>query len=129
MRSELTLSRELLPPGSTVLCAVSGGADSVCLLHLVHSLGDVKCVCAHYDHSLRGEESRADAAFVAQLCRDWGIELISGTGDAATYARETKQSIETAARELRYAFLFRAAEQCRADRIATAHNRDRKSVV
>ena len=122
MGTEITLSRELLPPGSRVLCAVSGGADSVCLLDLVRRLEDVECVCAHYDHGLRGEESRRDAEFVEDLCRQWGIELISGAGNVAAHAKATGQSIETAARELRYTFLAEAAEQCGADRIATAHN-------
>ena len=69
MRAEIALDRQMLPPGRRVLCAVSGGADSVCLLHLVKELGDVECLCAHFDHSLRGEASRQDAAFVGELCR------------------------------------------------------------
>ncbi|MBQ3275597.1 MAG: tRNA lysidine(34) synthetase TilS, partial [Oscillospiraceae bacterium] len=124
MNPEIVLSRDLLPPGSRVLCAVSGGADSVCLLHLVRSLGDVECLCAHFDHGLRGEASREDAAFVEALCRKWEIPFHTETGDVAAFARQTGRSLETAGRELRYAFLRRTAARCGADRIATAHNRD-----
>jgi len=120
MESEILLSRELLPPGSRVLCAVSGGADSVCLLHLVRSLGDVACACAHFDHALR-PESAADGEFVAALCRQWEIPFFTERGDVAALAREKGLSIETAAREARYDFLFRAAREWNADRIATAH--------
>lgn len=123
MNTEIALDRSLIPPGSRVLCAVSGGADSVCLLHLVRSLGDAACACAHFDHALR-PGSAGDAAFVAELCREWGVELISERGDVAAYAAESGLSTETAARELRYAFLRRAAEAWGADLIATAHNKN-----
>ena len=123
MGTDIRPDRELIPPGSRVLCAVSGGADSVCLLHLIRSLGDVECACAHYDHGLR-PGSADDAAFVASLCREWGIELFTERGDAAAYAAGNALSIETAARELRYAFLRRAAREWGADLIATAHNKN-----
>ena len=120
--SDPVLSRALLPPGCTVLCAVSGGADSVCLLDLVRRLGDVNCLCAHFDHALRGAESARDAAFVETLCAEWGIPFFSERGDVRSYAAAHGESIETAARELRYAFLRRTAAEQGADRIATAHN-------
>lgn len=71
--SEPVLDRSLLPAGCTVLCAVSGGADSVCLLDLVRRLGDVTVLCAHFDHGIRGAESARDAAFVEALCKEWGV--------------------------------------------------------
>ena len=120
MASEIPFDRSLIPPGSRVLCAVSGGADSVCLLHLVLSLEDVACACAHYDHGLRPESAR-DAAFTAGLCEKWGVPFFTERGDVAALARERGLSTETAAREARYAFLYRTAAAWGADRIATAH--------
>lgn len=118
----IKLNAALLPPRSHVLCAVSGGADSVCLLHLLHHYPGIMLSCAHYNHRLRGEESDADEDFVRSLCEQWQIPFYSGSGDVSAYAREQGMSIETAARELRYAFLYATAEEIGADRIATAHN-------
>ena len=112
----------MLPRGCTVLCAVSGGADSVCLLDLVRRLGDVTVLCAHFDHGIRGAESARDAAFVEALCKDWGVPFFPGRGDVPAYAAANGLSIETAAREMRYAFLERTAKEQGADVIATAHN-------
>ena len=120
--SEPVLDRSLLPAGYTVLCAVSGGADSVCLLDLVRRLGDVTVLCAHFDHGIRGAESARDAAFVEALCKEWGVPFFPGRGDVPAYAAANGLSIETAAREMRYAFLERTAKEQGADVIATAHN-------
>ena len=120
--SEPVLDRSLLPAGCTVLCAVSGGADSVCLLDLVRRLGDVTVLCAHFDHGIRGAESARDAAFVEALCKEWGVPFFPGRGDVPAYAAANGLSIETAAREMRYAFLERTAKEQGADVIATAHN-------
>ncbi len=120
--SEPVLDRSLLPAGCTVLCAVSGGADSVCLLDLVRRLGDVTVLCAHFDHGIRGAESARDAAFVEALCKEWDIPFFPGRGDVPAYAAANGLSIETAAREARYVFLERTAEEQGADVIATAHN-------
>jgi len=112
---------EAIPAQSAVLCAVSGGADSVCLLHRLRERGDLRLFCAHFDHRLRGEEARRDADFVRCLCESWGIPYFEGSHDVAAYAKETGLSTETAARELRYAFLEKTAADCSADFIATAH--------
>ena len=120
--SEPVLDRSLLPAGCTVLCAVSGGADSVCLLDLVRRLGDVTVLCAHFDHGIRGAESARDAAFVEALCKEWAVPFFPGRGDVPAYAAANGLSIETAAREMRYAFLERTAKEQGADVIATAHN-------
>lgn len=110
-----------------MLCAVSGGADSMCLLHLLltkrQELG-IELFAAHYEHGLRGAESLADAEFVSAWCGERGIPCAVEHGDAAAFAAETGMSIEQAARELRYDFFGRAAERFGCDRIATAHNAD-----
>ena len=118
---------DLVKPGSRVLCAVSGGADSMALLHRLWSeretLGIEVCA-AHYEHGLRGEESRRDAAFVENWCRERGIPCLVEHGDVPAYAKGKRLGIEEAARELRYAFLARAAKTLGCDRIATAHTAD-----
>ena len=118
------LNREHLPAGSRVLCALSGGADSVCLLALLRREKDLTVLCAHYNHWLRGEESHRDEAFVKDLCRRWDIPCYTGGGDVAAWAREKGMGIEEAARELRYGFLQTVAAQNGADCIATAHTRN-----
>ena len=112
----------MLPEGAKVLCAVSGGADSVCLLHLLHGMEGVSLVCAHYNHGLRGAESDRDERFVRELCDRLGIPCITGRGDVAAFAAQQGLGIEEAARKLRYAFLEQTAAEQGCGRIATAHN-------
>lgn len=120
----LTREYAMLAPGSHILCAVSGGADSVCLLHWLGTqaaeLG-FTLTAAHFDHRLRGAESDRDAAFVRDLCRDWGIPFALDGGDVAGEARRRGTGIEETARALRYEFLERTAEERGAGLIATAH--------
>ena len=117
----------MLPPGSTVICALSGGADSVCLLHWLLSLAaerQLRVCAAHFDHRLRGAESERDAAFAARLCESRGVTLFSGSGDASAWAAERGLGTEEAARELRYAFFEKTAAELPGSRVATAHNAD-----
>ena len=123
----LAAEYDMLPRGETILCAVSGGADSRCLLHLLWSgqeEGGYHVAAAHFDHCLRGEESRRDAAFVADWCRERQIPCHLGEGDVAREAEESGEGVEAAARRLRYAFLEDTAQKIGAGRIATAHNAD-----
>lgn len=115
---------ELLPAGANVLCAVSGGADSMALLHMLLQRGDLAVRAAHFEHGLRGEESLRDAAFVEDWCRENGVPCLTEHGDVRAYAREHGLGIEEAARERRYAFLERTADALGCDTIATAHNAD-----
>lgn len=120
----IDMDEALILPGSTVLCAVSGGADSVCLLHMLSRRGDISLRAAHFNHRLRGEESDRDEQFVRELCREWNIPLTVGSGDVKAYAKAEKRSIEEAGRILRYNFLFETAEREGCHLIATAHNAD-----
>lgn len=118
---------DMLPPGSIVLCAVSGGIDSVFLLHLLNQLRTERrfsLVCAHYDHQLRGEDSRRDGEFVRGLCEAWDIPFVLGGGDVLSESKHRKQGIEETARQMRYAFLYETAERLGAERIAVGHNAD-----
>jgi tRNA(Ile)-lysidine synthase len=117
----------MLNSGDRVAVAVSGGADSVALLRICEALrGDlgIALLVAHFDHSLRGAESRADAAFVAELANGSGLELASAHEDVAAEAHLHGWNLEDAARRMRYAFFARVIEEGRATRIAVAHTSD-----
>ena len=125
--TDLVSRYDMLPKGSRVLCAVSGGADSMCLMHWLsdnaEALG-ISVAAAHFEHGIRGDESLRDMAFVEEACRANGIQLFIGRGDVPLYAEEKAIGLEEAARELRYEFLERTAEENGFGRIATAHNAD-----
>jgi tRNA(Ile)-lysidine synthase len=104
------VSNQLLVAGDRVGVAVSGGIDSVALLRLLLELrGELGTVLSvvHFNHKLRAVESDLDQAFVAGLAREHGLEFYCEAGDVGGHAAEERVSIETAARELRYAFFHR----------------------
>lgn len=107
----------------SVLCAVSGGTDSVVLLHLLLSLG-VRVEAAHVEHGIRGEHSMRDCDFVTHLCKQWGVALHVAHIDVPGEAKKRKQGIEETAREMRYAYLVQTARARGLDRIATAHHQN-----
>ena len=119
----LIRERELLRPGDDVTVALSGGADSVALLWVLRKLAlrlGITVRAAHFHHGIRGAEAERDADFCRSLCRDWNIPFTLGKGDAPARAAQSGESLEEAARVLRYAFLRRVAP----GKLATAHNAD-----
>lgn len=113
----------LFSADSKILVALSGGADSVALLCILHAAG-YHCEAAHCNFHLRGEESDRDERFVRQLCQKHNIPLHIIHFNTTRYATEKRISIEMAARELRYQWFEEIKNECRADVIAVAHHQD-----
>ena len=110
-----------------ILAAVSGGADSVCLLFLLHTIcGELSLGLAafHLNHGLRGAEADRDEAYVRELCSRLEVPFFSAQEDAAAYGRAHGMSTEEAGRNLRYQYLEETARELSFSRIATAHHRD-----
>lgn len=103
-----------------VLCAVSGGVDSMYMLCRLQSEG-WQVMAAHFNHGLRGPEADRDEAFVRDFCRARDIPFAAGRGDVSALAAREGRSLEDAARQLRYAFLEESADRLGAGCIATAH--------
>ena len=116
-------NERLFPINARIIVALSGGADSVALLRILHTLG-YDCEAAHCNFHLRGTESDRDEMFVRKLCKTMKTPL--HTIDFATeqYAIEKKISIEMAARELRYQWFAEIKQKTKADVIAVAHHQD-----
>lgn len=109
---------EMIQPGNTVICAVSGGADSVALLfgmYLLKDTLDIRLEAAHFNHGLRGAESDGEEEFVRQLCDRYDIPLHVGRGQVVA----GKKGLEAAARDARYRY-FATLD----GKIATAHTAD-----
>ena len=117
----------LIEKGDKVLLCVSGGPDSMTLLHIMRRLEkeyDIKLVIAHLDHMLRGNRSIADANFVKETSSRLNIPAIIERINVRRISNSSRMSIEEAAREVRYGFYKKAAEKSRANKIATAHTMD-----
>jgi tRNA(Ile)-lysidine synthase len=112
---------------NTILVAVSGGPDSVCLFHLLYQLRDrlkIMMHVVHLDHQLRGKESGADAEFVRQLALRFEIPATIGTRDVQQYREAKRLSLEEAAREVRYEFFVETAQKLNAGAVVLGHTRD-----
>lgn len=110
----------LIEIGDVVFVALSGGADSVCLLHLLLNLKDelkIKVSACHFNHRMRGLESERDQKFVQELCQSLEVELISGQSDKKNILKS-----EEKAREARYLFFENILKTGRGVRVALAHN-------
>ncbi len=117
----------LIHPGERIIVGVSGGPDSLCLLHLLVGLKtrfELSLIVAHLNHQLRGQAAQADETFVREIAREWQLPLRVESHDIAAMATHRKQSIEEAARQVRYGFLWRVATELEAPKIAVGHNAD-----
>jgi tRNA(Ile)-lysidine synthase len=120
-------SRDLLSRGQKILVAVSGGADSMVLLHALNSLAGKwrwKISVAHFNHHLRGRSSDADERLVRQTAAALKLPVVVGTADVKQFANKSKLSIEMAARKLRHEYFARMAREWIISTITLAHHAD-----
>jgi tRNA(Ile)-lysidine synthase len=120
-------TRRLFRPGQPILVAVSGGVDSVVLLHVLHELARKhhwQLTAAHFNHQLRGRSSDADERLVRRTAERLKVPALTEGADVRAVARTQKLSLEMAARKLRHDFLARAAAQGRIPSVALAHHAD-----
>ncbi|MFH1361388.1 MAG: tRNA lysidine(34) synthetase TilS [bacterium] len=118
---------DMIKPLDKVLVTVSGGADSIAMLHLLVAFSDelkITLHVAHLNHMLRGKEAELDTRFVQGLAQGLKLPITVESFDVQAYANEEKLGLEDAARRVRYAFFDRIANQVGATKIAVAHTAD-----
>ncbi|MBM7557172.1 tRNA lysidine(34) synthetase TilS [Halanaerobacter jeridensis] len=116
---------QLLDTGDKVLVGVSGGLDSVALIHILKKLAtdyDLELHIAHLDHQLRGADSAADAKFVEKIATQLNVPITSISRDVKNYQQENNLSLENAARQVRYDFFFNLLDDLNFDKLAVAHH-------
>ena len=124
---QLIRARKLFRRGERILVAVSGGLDSMALLHLLHQLAPQfgwQLFVAHFNHQLRGRASDADEQFVQKLSADLGLPFRAGRGAVKAFAQQRGLSLEMAARKLRHDFLARTASRFKCRVVALAQHAD-----
>ena len=114
-------SRLALPDGAAILAAVSGGVDSMVLLHVLLALG-YKCSVLHVNHKLRGKAADDDAALVRTTCRQWQVPFRTVNADASETSAIGGESLQMAARRLRYDALANEAKARSIGFVAVGHN-------
>ncbi len=121
-----TISKhKLISYGASLVIGVSGGADSLCLLHVIKSIRNewgLKLYAVHLNHMFRGAEAEEDALFVRQICKEWDIPAFIETFDVPAYIKQTGLSPEEAGREIRYRLFEEVRQKVGADKIAVAQN-------
>ena len=126
MKADNTIVKyDMLSGKERVLCALSGGIDSVVLTHWLAKNAqrlNISVAAAHFSHGIRKDVAEDERQLCHDLCKKLGIKIFFGEGDSIEYAKSHKMGLEEAARELRYVFLNRIADEWSADRIATAHH-------
>jgi tRNA(Ile)-lysidine synthase len=120
-------NRKLLKSRQAVLVAVSGGLDSMLLLHALHELSSRhrwKLTVAHFNHRLRGRSSEADEKLVRRMAGRLKVPVVAGRAEVKAFAKKSKLSVEMAARKLRHEFLARVARERKIRIVALAHHAD-----
>jgi tRNA(Ile)-lysidine synthase len=115
----------MIDKGDKIIVALSGGPDSICLLHILQELKDlygIQLYAAHINHCLRGEESDGDEEYVKRICSEFQIPLYVKRVDIHKYSLDKGLSCETAGREVRYSFFKELMFQIKAQKVALAHN-------
>ncbi len=111
--------------GDSIVAGVSGGPDSMCMLHILIRIKDeynLSIFAAHLNHQFRGKEADEDALYVKNICNAWGIPAFIKVFDVPAYAKETGLSSEEAGREIRYKLYDEVVKKVGAQKIAVAHN-------
>lgn len=121
------LRHGMINKGDRILAAVSGGADSVCMLHILNTIKKsmgFEIYCAHLNHCLRGDDADSDEKFVVDLCERLNIPVFCKSVDVAALANEKKLTTEEAGRLARYDFFRELSVKHKINKTATAHNKD-----
>lgn len=117
----------LISPGDSIVCGLSGGADScamVSILNRLKSVLDFTLICAHLNHGLRGREALRDELFSKTFAEKLGLPFYSRQVDVNALAEKLSLSLEDAGRKARYGFFSDLLKETGANKIATAHNKD-----
>ena len=116
---------ELIQKGDKIVVGLSGGPDSVCLLHILSRLKeelDLEIYAAHLNHQIRGIEAQKDAFYISKLCEEMGITFFIKSINVLEYCEKNGVSIEEGARKLRYEMFYEIKNNTRANKIAIGHN-------